>query len=333
MTDVHATDESPVNADAYIRDIVPGLLLASSVAIAGVGRASIAARILPIPAMVLALFVGIALHGFAARPLYQPGIAFCVRTVLRFGVALLGLRTGIGDIVALGSTTVGLVITAMIVTIGTGLLCARLLGQRPAFDVLVGIGTAVCGASAALVPATVLPDYEGKKADVIFVVVALNTLATAPMVLYPPLCAFLGFDERATGIMLGATIHDVAQVVGSAYPVSETAGNTAVIVKLFRVFLLFPIVVTAGWWFARANTLPNTAKIPIPIFALAFVALAFINSLVPFFAPSVPAYLVLKPPQWRSQTWLCWLRLRRSDSAPPSPRSQLLDGGTSQPCP
>ena len=66
------------------------------------------------------------------------------------------------------------------------------------------------------------------------------------MVLYPLVCALLGFDPQTTGVMLGATIHDVAQVVGAGYAVSETAGNTAVIVKLFRVFLLLPMVLSVG---------------------------------------------------------------------------------------
>ena len=100
----------------------------------------------------------------------------------------------------------------------------------------------MCGASATLATSTVLPNYKGKEADVVFVVVAVNALSTVAMVLYPPLCTWLGFDAHTTGVMLGGTIHDVAQVVGAGYAVSEPVGNTAVIVKLFRVFLLLPVV-------------------------------------------------------------------------------------------
>ena len=72
--------------------------------------------------------------------------------------------------------------------------------------------------------------------------------------------------------MLGATIHDVAQVVGAGYAVSEPVGNTAVIVKLFRVFLLLPVVLAIGWFFARRAVAADAAKIPFPMFALVFVA-------------------------------------------------------------
>jgi uncharacterized integral membrane protein (TIGR00698 family) len=168
------------------------------------------------------------------------------------------------------------------------------MGQRSAYGALVGVGTAVCGASAALATACVLPDYKDKKADVVFVVVALNGFATAAMVLYPPLCLFLGLDQREAGIMLGATIHDVAQVVGSAYPVSDAVGNTAVIVKLFRVFMLFPIVLAVGWWFARETVYSSAKKIPFPVFALVFVVLAVVNSFAPMLPAVAPAYALLK---------------------------------------
>ena len=109
----------------------------------------------------------------------------------------------------------------------------------------------MCGASATLATSIVVPDYKGKEADVAFVVVAVNALSTVAMVLYPLICTGSASTRRRTGVMLGATIHDVAQVVGAGYAVSEPVGNTAVIVKLFRVFLLLPVVLAIGWWFAR----------------------------------------------------------------------------------
>ncbi len=105
-----------------------------------------------------------------------------------------------------------------------------------------------------------MPDYKGKEADVVFVVVAVNALSTIAMVLYPLICTWLGFDATATGVMLGGTIHDVAQVVGAGYAVSDEVGNTAVIVKLFRVFLLFPVVILIGWWFAGMAATSDARK-------------------------------------------------------------------------
>ena len=244
--------------------------------------APLVGRMVPIPAMVIALLIGIALNPLARRPLFQPGIGFCLKTILRWAVALLGLRIALGEIAALGLATALLVVSSMVLTVASGIpVRARIFGQRAAYGALAGAATAVCGASATLATSIVLPDYKGKAADVAFVVVAVNALSTIAMVLYPLLCAALGLDAQLTGVMLGATIHDVAQVVGAGYAVSEPVGNTAVIVKLFRVFLLFPVVLAIGWAFARRSVASEAARIPFPTFALVFVALCVLNSIAP----------------------------------------------------
>ena len=217
-------------------DYTPGVILSAIVAVIGYVAAPYVAHVAPIPNMVIALVVGIALNPIAARPAVQPGMAFCVRTVLRWAVALLGLRVGLADIAALGAETAALIIVAMVATVASGFIIARWYGRGPGFGALVGVGTAVCGASATLACSTVVPEYPGKQPDIAFVVVAVNALATLAMLVYPPICILLGFDPQTTGVMLGGTIHDVAQVVGAGYAVSNAVGNTAVIVKLFRVF-------------------------------------------------------------------------------------------------
>ena len=123
------------------------------------------------------------------------------------------------------------------------------------------------------------------------------------MVLYPLICTALGFDDQATGIMLGATIHDVAQVVGAGYAVSEPVGNTAVIVKLFRVFLLLPVVLAIGWFFARRAVAADAAKIPFPMFALVFVLLCALNSVALAMPAITPSFALLKAPLVEASTW------------------------------
>src|SRR4029079_9501508 len=126
---------------------------------------------------------------------------------------------------------------------------------------------------------------------------------TAAMVVYPLICAALGFDATLTGVMLGATIHDVAQVVGAGYAVPEPVGNSAVIVKLFRVFLLFPVVMSIGWVYARRNVNAEAARIPFPMFAVVFVALCVLNSFAPSIAAFAPAFAQIKAPLIELSTW------------------------------
>ncbi|HUI96998.1 MAG TPA: putative sulfate exporter family transporter [Xanthobacteraceae bacterium] len=276
------------------RRIAPGFLLSALVAVLAVVGAPWVARVVTIPAVVLALLIGIALNRLAARPVFAPGLAFCVKQLLRWAVALLGLRIALGDIAALGLGTGVVVVVAMAATVVSGFLAARLLGLPAPFGALVGVGTAVCGASATLATSAVLPDYRGKDADVVFVVIGVNALATLAMVVYPPLSAALGFDDRTTGVMLGATIHDVAQVVGAGYAVSDAAGNAAVIVKLFRVFLLLPVVLAVGWWFARRSAAASASSVPVPVFAFVFLALCILNSVLPALHAVAPLYARLK---------------------------------------
>lgn len=277
---------------ARLRGVAPGVGLSAVVAVLAVAAAPLAARLVPIPAMVLALLIGIAVNRLAARPIFQDGLVLCVKTILRWAVALLGLRIALGDILALGVSSAALVVVAMAVTVVAGFVCARTMGMAPGFGALAGAGTAVCGASATLATATVVPPYPGREADIAFVVVAVNALSTLAMVVYPPLATALGFDAHATGILLGGTIHDVAQVVGAGYAVSEPVGNTAVIVKLFRVFLLLPVILAIGWWMVKAA--PGGAKAPVPVFALVFLTLCVVNTVAPGFSAIAPAYATVK---------------------------------------
>ncbi len=279
---------------AALGDIAPGIALSAAVAGAAYLAAPYVARFVPIPAMVLALVIGIALNPIAGRAAVRPGMAFCVRTLLRWAVALLGLRVALSDIAALGASTGVMIVVAMIVTLLSGFVFARISGRQPGFGALVGAATAVCGASATLATSTVVPDYPGKQADIAFVVVAVNALATLAMIVYPPLCILLGFDAQTTGVMLGGTIHDVAQVVGAGYGVSDGVGNTAVIVKLFRVFLLLPVVLGIGWYFTQSGAEHGRARVPVPGFALVFLALCLINSGMPLMPSLTLAFVPVK---------------------------------------
>jgi uncharacterized integral membrane protein (TIGR00698 family) len=280
-----------------LRTLAPGLALAASIAIAAVLIEPLATDTaafifdfpVAIPALVLALVAGMAMHVTDPQSPVQPGLNFAVKKLLRVAIALLGLRIAFSDIAALGITTALIIMVSMTLTLLAGFVLARLVGRDDAFGALAGAATAVCGASAALATASVLPADKNRDADIVFTVVAVNALSTVAMLAYPPLCLWLGYDGRETAILLGATIHDVAQVVGAGYSVSPETGNGAVIVKLFRVFLLLPVVLAIGWYFTRKGAQHGNAKVPFPLFAVVFVALAALNStgLVPPIVKSV----------------------------------------------
>ena len=281
--------------------LAPGLLLALGVAIASVFSApmlkSATSGLVTLPDMVLALVIGILLHDLAKRPAFSAGLTYAVKTLLRYAIALLGLRIAISDIIGLGLGTVLLVVAAMGITIFVSIKLSEALKTGAGLGALAGAANAVCGASATLATATVVPDYPRKSADIAFTVVMANAISTLVMLAYPPLCVALGFSPQETGLMLGITIQDMAQVVGAGYAVSEPVGNSAVIVKLFRVFLLLPVVLIIGWWFASRGEQAGRARVPIPVFAFVFLMLCVVNSVLPgtsfagIYAP-IKAFLV-----------------------------------------
>jgi len=272
-----------ISLSKFLRATGPGVALAALVGLAASLLESwLRPRGVALPAIVLALGLGVLLHTPATQPIYQKGLTFSVKRLLRVAIALMGLRIALSDIAALGAGVVMLTLAVMATTVVSGFLIARLVGLTAGYGALAGAACGVCGASAALATSTVTPESRDKSADLVFVVVAANAVATLQMLVYPTLCLQMGFSDQASGVLLGLAIHDMAQVAGAGYAVSLAVGNVAVIVKLLRVFLLLPVVVGIGQWFARdGGQGAGRAEVQMPWFAVVFVLLAGVNSLAP----------------------------------------------------
>ncbi|MEQ8966450.1 MAG: putative sulfate exporter family transporter [Azospirillaceae bacterium] len=230
------------------------------------------------PQMLFALLIGIAFHFVIEEERFARGVDFAARKVLRFGVTLLGLRITFGEIASLGWEVALLLIGGVALTILFGIGGASLLGRRAQFGALTGGAVAICGASAALAISAVLPRHDDSERNLIFTVIAVTTFSTIAMIVFPVIAGALGFDERTTGLFLGGTIHDVAQVVGAGYSVSPDAGDVATIAKLFRVAMLVPAVIVIALAF-RAPGSGTAGGVRFPLFLIGFCACVVINSL------------------------------------------------------
>ncbi len=264
--------------DELARKYGPGFLVAMCVAM----TAQFLSEHYGVPAMLMALLLGIAFHFLAEEGRCVPGIEFTSKTVLRLGVALLGMRISAGLLVDLGAATIALVIGAVIVTILFGLLGAKLLGRGWRLALLTGGSVAICGASAAMAIAAVLPKNEHSERNLLFTVMGVTVLSTIAMVIYPIIAQQLALDDREIGIFIGGTIHDVAQVVGAGFSVSQEAGDTATLVKLIRVTMLAPVVLVFALIIRTMpiDADPGAARPPLmPTFVIGFLVLAAINSL------------------------------------------------------
>lgn len=235
------------------------------------------------PAMLLALLLGLALNFLADKGTRTaPGIEFTARTVLRLGVALLGARISVDMLAGLGGPAIALVIAGVVLTIGFALVASRFVGRKWRFALLTGGSVAICGASAAMAIAAVLPRHEKSERDLVFTVLCVTVLSTVAMVIYPMLAQVFHFDARDSGVFLGGTIHDVAQVVGAGFSISPETGDTATLVKLIRVSMLAPVVLCFSLVIRQmglADEIVGGKRPPLmPGFVIGFLVLAAANS-------------------------------------------------------
>jgi uncharacterized integral membrane protein (TIGR00698 family) len=265
-----------VRAPAMIagaRAILPGVLVSATIAMASVFISDHHGG----PTLLYALLLGMAFHSVVAGTNSALGVNFCSKTVLRVGVALLGARIGLEQINALGWSPIVIVCCGVAVTIAIGIGLSRLLGLSTALGTLTGGSVAICGASAALAISAVLPDHKDKEREALFTVIAVTVLSTVAMILYPIFAAALGYGAQQAGLLFGATIHDVAQVVAAGHLVSDEAGLYATYTKLMRVAFLLPVVTLIALY-TRTQAKGGRTQL-IPTFLLVFAALIVLNSL------------------------------------------------------
>lgn len=261
-----------------VKALYPGVLLAALTGLA----ALFLSEHYGAPAMLFALLLGIAMSFLYDDSHCKVGIEFTASTVLRIGVALLGLRIAFSDLTSLGMSTVFILISALLSTILLGVVLSKALGLSKRFGALTGGSVAICGASAAMAISAVLPDSEHKERDTLLTIIGVTSLSTIAMVVYPILTNTLGLSDYESSIFLGGTIHDVAQVVGAGYSISEPTGDLATLVKLVRVSFLMPVVLMFVIILKTKYKPEGKASTPVgfPLFLIAFVLLMIVNSML-----------------------------------------------------
>ena len=228
--------------------------------------------------MILAVIVGIVFYKLVGLPANtRPGIAFCQRTLLRQAIVLLGFQLTLTQLTAIGVTGVGIVALSLVATFCFTLGLGRMLGVDRKLAELIAAGTSICGASAIVATNAVT---SASDEDVAYAVACVTLFGTVAMLGYPLLAGPAGLDPHGFGLWAGASIHEIAQVIGAGFQVGPQAGEISTIAKLARVAMLAPVVITLGLLAARSRTGEKTAKPPMPWFVVAFVAVVVLNSAV-----------------------------------------------------
>ena len=259
--------------------VLPGLLLCAALAAGAFLLASLRPirDSLHLSPLLLVILLGMlwrsALH---APPWAGDGIRMAQRPVLRWAVAGLGFRLSLPELVRIGAPALAVVVVSTAAALAFGVWIARRLGVAEKLGILLGVGGAVCGASAVVAADTVV---RGDKRDAPLALGVITLLGTIGIVAYPPLGRVAGMSDFLYGVWDGASLHEMAQVVAAGFGVSEEAARVATVVKLARICLLAPIVLGLGWWLRRRSREVGEAHVSVvPWFLVAFLAFAGVNS-------------------------------------------------------
>ena len=281
------TDPAPVPRFARTRAAAPGL----AVAIAVAAVATVIGLFLPVVGGPVSAIVLGALVAAVIRPgdALQPGLLVASRPVLQAAIVVLGTGLSLRQIGQVGRESLPVMIGTLAIALAGAYLIGRALGVRGNTQVLIGVGTAICGASAIAASSAVIKAKDTEIAYSVGTIFAFNIVA---VLLFPPLGHLLGLDPHPFGLWAGTAVNDTSSVVAAAYAYSAESGPYAVVVKLTRTLMLIPIVLVLALWTARRETGATDTgtatgatigrRLPwrrlIPVFLLGFLLTATLRS-------------------------------------------------------
>jgi len=211
---------------------------------------------------------------------YSPGIIFSTKKLLRIAIVFYGFRITYQSIFEVGMS--GFIAGALIVTLTFTLgylIGVKFLKLDLHTTILISAGSSICGAAAVLATESVLKSEAYKSAIAVSSVVVFGSIL---MFLHPFLykIGYINLDENSIGVYLGATLHEVANVVAAGNTLGDDISNDAVIVKMIRVMMLAPFLIFLGLFLAsKTKKKSKKLRISIPWFALCFIGVAGFNSL------------------------------------------------------
>lgn len=270
---------------ARAAETAPGLLLALGVAVVATPLGSL---VPVIGGPVFGILLGIAVAA-VLRPgaRLRPGLDVAAKPVLQLSIVLLGATLSLQQVASVGLGSLPVMLGTLAVALVGAWVLGRLLNVRGDAQLLIGIGTGICGASAIAATTAVIKPKEHQVAYAIGTIFTFNIIA---VLAFPSIGHALGMDGHAFGLWAGTAVNDTSSVVASAFSFGEGAGPYSVVVKLTRTLTLIPIVIALALWKARrdARTTPSAEKssgglsLPwtkiVPLFLIGFVAASALDT-------------------------------------------------------
>jgi len=280
-----------------IPSLIPGVLLALIVVAASAVLAELVNAALGFDGLISFILVAIVLGmlirntvGLGDR--FSPGLQFSLKKLLRLGIILLGIRLSLGDVLEIGGFGIPVVVGAVATGLIVAIAATRRLGLSDRLGALIAIGTGICGATAIVAAA---PGLRAKEEEVAYAVANITIFGIAAMLLYPFLgnLIFAG-DIANTGLFLGTSIHETAQVAGAgliydqSFNVAATpsVADVAVVAKLVRNVMM--VIVIPGITYLYATSMARNGEETgtgtrirdmFPVFIIGFIVMAAVRSI------------------------------------------------------
>jgi uncharacterized integral membrane protein (TIGR00698 family) len=237
--------------------------------------------------VIVAIALGMVLRNAVRLPaMFEKGLDFSVRKVLRLGIILLGIRLSVFDVFRLGAVGVPIVATCIAGAILLTGFLARRLALPERLGTLIAVGTSICGVSAIVAAA---PAIEAEDEEVCYAIAVITLFGLAATLLYPYL-AYHVFRHNAVmaGLFLGTSIHETAQVAGAGMIYADAFAapvglDVATVAKMVRNVFMAAAIPLLAFLHARRTSSPKTRRGPgaarlFPLFILGFIALAVFRS-------------------------------------------------------
>ena len=250
--------------------------------VAGVGL--FFAQILEFSSVLVTLLVGICFNPLIDRPNIakhiNPGLDFSLALPLQIGTGLLGLKVTNDLLKLMSPSIILLIIAGVLLTLAVSVIANRFVKWSSLEAAMTGAGVAICGASALMAMSLVLKKGRLRQESLISLIMTVIGLSAIAMVLYPLIVKYLGFDDAMGGLIMGATIHQVSQVVGAGAVFGPEGMAVATMSKMLRVTCLVPIMLIFISFYGKNEEAPSAKMNPlayIPIFLHFFILLAIAN--------------------------------------------------------
>ena len=235
--------------------LVPGVAAAAAIA----ALASVLGGLVPVVgAPVFAIVAGIIVA--ASRPrleLLRPGLVFSRKAVLQGSIVVLGLGLSFGQVVSTGESSLPVLLGTLVIALGMAWFAGRALHLGRDLNTLIGVGTAICGASAIAATDAVIGADE---ADVSYAIATIFTFNVVAVLSFPSLGHLLGLSQHAFGLWAGTAINDTSSVVAASTIYGHAAVSYAVVVKLTRTLAIVPISLGLAAWRNRSARQANASS-------------------------------------------------------------------------